>query len=136
MGAELVANILEIKKGRTPDWAAAEHYLMSKSDDALADIAADLLGHHADAAEGPDQGGTGLERSVSETKAVLLKALESVVDCWHGASRNAIKYEATETMLLIVGGTTVGDPFREIEDIEAFVASGMARAAGFITSAS
>lgn len=101
MGADLVANILEIRKDRTPDWEAAERHLMSK-------------------------------RGGSPTRAVLLKALQSVIDCWHGSSRNAIKYEAATTVILIVGGTTVGDPFEEIDDVEAFVASGMARAAGFM----
>lgn len=100
MGADLVVNILEIKKDRSPDWEAAKRHLMSTRG--------------------------------SPRNATLLKALQSVIDCWHGASRNAIKYEAATTVMLIVGGTTVGEPFEEIDDVEAFVASGMARAAGFI----
>ena len=132
MGAELVANILEIEKGRTPDWEAAESHLISKSDDELSDVAADLIVHRQDVSEDDAQGAACADERSSKARTALLNVLQSVIDCWHGASRNAIKYEATDTVILIVGGTTVGEPFHEIDDIEAFVASGMARAAGFI----
>lgn len=99
MGADLVANIIEIEKGKTPNWAAAERH--------VANVA-------------------------PAERTRLRRALRSVIECWDGASRNAIRYDASATTLLIVGGTTVGDPFDEIDDVEAFVTSGMARAAGFI----
>lgn len=146
MGADLVLNILEISKSREPDWDAATCHLMQQSDDTLEEIAADLLDHYdedEDDDEDEDEDEDANEReaeadrgedceSVSETKTRFLRALDSVASCWLGDSRNAIKYDGAETSILIVGGTTVGEPFLEIYDVEALVASGMAKAAGFI----
>lgn len=134
MGASLVANILEIEKGREPDWQAAERHLMAASDDDLAKVVGRLLNHRFEVADDEDDADRSGD-AIDGMKEAILKALESVIDCWHGASRNAIKYEAATTVILIVGGTTVGEPFEELDDVEAFVASGMARAAGFIVEA-
>lgn len=140
MGADLVASILEMRKDREPDWEAAERYLMDRGDDDLERIFADRLGDEEDPdgelGEDDDDGAFengGEDRAgVSETKARFLRALEAVASCWIGDCRSAIKHQGAETVILIVGGTTYGEPLEEIADAELFVASGMARAAGFI----
>lgn len=139
MGADLVASILEMRKDREPDWEAAERYLMDRGDDDLERIRVDRLGDEEGPAGelGEDDDDGALENDgdgagVSETKARFLRALEAVASCWIGDCRSAIKHHGSETVILIVGGTTYGEPLEELADVELFVTSGMARAAGFI----
>jgi hypothetical protein len=134
MGADLVLNILEISNDKEPNWEAARRHLMQQSDDQLSAIAARYPDHdHGEDEDVDDEAGSE-DTVVVEPKRRFLKALDSVEFCWNGNSRNAVTHRGAHSVLLMVGGSTVGDPFSEIDDVELLIVSGMAEAAGFITN--
>lgn len=160
MGADLVLHMLEMPKNKEPNWEAADAHVMRLSDAEICEVAerypgdddnndtdeeqgeseerdeGEEGGHARDEDDRDGKGQSGddgdEDSEVTESKRRLHGALESVRACWDGEFRNAVRLKGVHTAIMVVGGTSFGDPFSEIDDVDLFIVSGMATAAGFI----
>jgi hypothetical protein len=124
MGSELIVTVLEMDRGRTPDWAAAEGALAVMSDEALHSAYMEAMGLDEGALE---------ERGVEHPKmrVEFQSALDALRDAWDGAGGDIVRYMGARTEMLIGGGTSWGEDIEACTQINLFWESGMARVAGF-----
>lgn len=120
MGAELSVAVLEIRKGKNPDWAAAEEVLSKTPGELAARIVEDI----------PDEEEVTFDEGCAKVR--LEQALEAVRDGWVDSRRDMTRLALAHTDALIAAGPTWGDQVESVEHIDLFIQAGMALAAGFI----
>lgn len=121
MGADLILGFVEIAKRKKPNWSAAKAYLKKLSEKDMLQIALE-----AEQTESVDD----LSENFSP-KVRILESLDHVIGGWDGMRRLMARCEGVKTTILIAADSSWGDPVDEVADIEYFVVSGMAHAAGF-----
>lgn len=136
MGADLVLSMLEIPKGRTPDFFAAEDFIKNLPDDKIL-----MLLDHRSSITGSDPG-TFLEEVSGETiskdnrcqvfRNMLLQTCETIRQSWESNIRDVKRINLSRTTILVTGGMSWGDIPEMCEEFELFEDSGAAAIAGFI----
>jgi hypothetical protein len=155
VGADLILSMTEIKRGRQPDWGAAQDHLAKLSTHDCYRIIEEVqqYGYEIPTQEEIDQlrkkdaeGGdlTNDEQNLlgllddlgDDPKGRLQSALDSCKSGWEGGLRMMSRMRGHYTDILIGGGVSWGDSIDECTDIQYFVASGCAKAAGFLDKGS
>ncbi len=113
MGADLIVGVLEMEKGKAPDWGAAKAVIDQAPVEVLEKMSADYFGDF-DAEPGTPEWDT----EVSEFRKRLMRALDELQCMCEGGHRCAVVRECSGGTILIFGGLSWGDdPFEGYNDI-------------------
>jgi len=155
MGADLLVAMTEIKRGRQPDWAAAEAHLEKLSTvdcyriiEQVQQLGVEVPSEEelarvrqkeqegADLTNDEDIFLSALDDLGDDPKGRLKSALASCKVGWEGGLRMMTAMRGHYTDILLAGGVSWGDSIEECEDLQYFVESGCAKAAGFLDRSS
>jgi len=125
MGADLIVAVLEIEKGKQPDFDAAKKHLEGMSEKDCVNAYMDTLMKDRE---------SDVDEDVN-ARDFLKKVLEDVKDGWNGNLRGMTTLALSKTYVLVAGDMSWGDMPEGCDAISAFYGSGMAKAAGFIVDA-
>ncbi len=120
MRKELILSGIEINKRRTLKWDKAWVIMDKMTEKKAMKIALNA-----------EQGNINYKEGKFDPIQRLRKALTNVECGWRGDIAGITTMGLSKTILLIAGGTSNGDTFNNMIDIEYFVRSGMARGVGF-----
>lgn len=130
MGADLILGLLEIDHDKEPNWAAAQDWINSLSDQDCVDTVMDV--------DGCDDismlfGYAGnLENQIECARDRIQQSLIAVREGWNGNMRCITRVKGYRTTLLIAADSSWGDEVVEVTHLSYFDASGCAAAAGFL----
>lgn len=155
MGADLLVAMTEIKRGRQPDWAAAEAHLEKLSTSACYRIIEQVQQYGytipsdeeiervlqknaegGDLTDAEDDLRGMLDDLGDDPKGRLKQALKACQDGWEGHLRMMVSLRGHYTDILLAGDVSWGDDIEECTDVQYFVESGCAKAAGFLDKGS
>ena len=112
MGADLIVGMLEMAKGKEPDWNAAEAVIDSLPPERCAELLENLDGGLG------DQGTPEWDEALSEFKARMYVALDELKCMWGNGHRCAVVRGCSGGNVLVFGGLSWGDdPFERYSDI-------------------
>ncbi|MBP1774879.1 MAG: hypothetical protein H6Q86_885 [candidate division NC10 bacterium] len=112
MGADLIVGMLEMAKGKEPDWNAAEVVIDQLSYDKSAEIIENLGWTPA------RPGDSGWDEALSAFKARMYVALDALKCMWGNGHRCGVVRGCSGGKVLVFGGLSWGDdPFEGYSDI-------------------
>lgn len=125
MSQDLLISLIEIERGKDPDWSMAHKHIDKMNGTKLRKI-------HGSISCPEDKVRLSECLSVVASRRLAHEAIHLMEMGWAGNCSFVQQISGAGTDLLIAGGTSWGDPVEECDQMFFFVDSGAAEAAGFL----